>query len=99
MQPNYHQAHGEQCIEPNPWMSNREVLFHEQVEATMIRISQTFSIQSAKQFASNSNISELLANSPQTITQPLSHTVNNLRPFDVPVYAFNAVPLISFVSH
>jgi hypothetical protein len=51
-------------------------------------ISQSFANQYAKQLATNPNISLLLSNSPQIITQPLYYTIDNLRPFNVPVYVF-----------
>ncbi|KAE9396701.1 hypothetical protein BT96DRAFT_958115 [Gymnopus androsaceus JB14] len=56
------------------------------VEAALISITQSFALQFATELAStSSNLTNLLANAPQTVTQPISFTVDNLRPFDIPV--------------
>ncbi|KAL0945267.1 hypothetical protein HGRIS_000778 [Hohenbuehelia grisea] len=57
------------------------------VEGTLQIISKTFASQFAKQLASSSpaNVTNILINAPQIITQPISYTIFNLRPFDIPV--------------
>ncbi|TRM69268.1 hypothetical protein BD626DRAFT_391845 [Schizophyllum amplum] len=55
------------------------------VEQTMLQLSRQFAQQTAKQLANSDNIANILSNAPQLITQPLSFTLDNLRPFDVPV--------------
>ena len=56
------------------------------VEAALASITQSFALKFATELAStSSNLTNLLANAPQTVTQPISYTVDNLRPFDIPV--------------
>jgi hypothetical protein len=35
----------------------------------------------------SSNLTTLLLNAPQLVSQPISYTIDNIRPFDVPVAA------------
>jgi hypothetical protein len=39
----------------------------------------------AQNVSSASNLGTLFSKAPQIVTRPLGYTVNNLRPFDVPV--------------
>ncbi|KAL1690683.1 hypothetical protein GGG16DRAFT_55197 [Schizophyllum commune] len=55
------------------------------LQSTMQQIAAQFSRQTAAQVANSTNISEILRNAPQLITQPVSYTLVNIRPFDVPV--------------
>ncbi|KDQ25078.1 hypothetical protein PLEOSDRAFT_1097905 [Pleurotus ostreatus PC15] len=59
------------------------------VDAALQTISKQYAIRFAQQLASASsssvNLTSVLANAPQVITEPLSYTIANLRPFDVPV--------------
>ncbi|KAF4596975.1 hypothetical protein EYR40_007425 [Pleurotus pulmonarius] len=58
------------------------------VDAALQTISKQYAIALAQQLASGSssaNVTAILANAPQVITEPLSYTIANLRPFDVPV--------------
>ncbi|KAJ7040032.1 hypothetical protein C8F04DRAFT_1084500 [Mycena alexandri] len=48
-------------------------------------IMQQFALQMAHNVSSASNVVTLLSNAPQIVTRPVGYTVNNLRPFDVPV--------------
>ncbi|KAL1710621.1 hypothetical protein EV121DRAFT_275439 [Schizophyllum commune] len=55
------------------------------VQQTMAQISSQYARQMAGQLANSSNVANILANAPQLIIQPVSFTLVNLRPFDVPV--------------
>ncbi|KAG7440387.1 uncharacterized protein BT62DRAFT_924057 [Guyanagaster necrorhizus] len=57
------------------------------ITTTMDTISQSFAHTFATQLAnsSSSSIASILQSAPQIITQPVSYTIDNLRPFDVPV--------------
>ncbi|KAK7462780.1 hypothetical protein VKT23_007364 [Stygiomarasmius scandens] len=55
------------------------------VQGILATIGENFAIQFAKQLSSSSNLSTLLSNAPQIITQPVSYTLDNLHPFNVPV--------------
>jgi hypothetical protein len=59
-----------------------------QLEASLRKISQSFALQFANQLASSSNLTLLLSISPQTVITPIWYTINNLVPFNVPVYVF-----------
>lgn len=64
-------------------------LIRPSVEGMLLQITQMFAQASAKQIASrNLNLTNILTNAPQLITQPISFTTVNLRPFDIPVYVF-----------
>lgn len=56
-----------------------------QITAQLDTIAQTFALQIAKNVSSLPNLSTLLSTAPQVVTRPVGYTVNNLRPFDVPV--------------
>ena len=64
------------------------------LQSTMQQIAAQFSRQTAAQVANSTNISEILSNAPQLITQPVSYTLVNIRPFDVPVYAHRVMPTL-----
>ncbi|KAF5386487.1 hypothetical protein D9757_005893 [Collybiopsis confluens] len=51
--------------------------------AATARFAQTFAKQLAS--SSSSNLTNLLSNAPQVVTQPISFTIDNLRPFNIPV--------------
>ncbi|KAI5823692.1 hypothetical protein K523DRAFT_134900 [Schizophyllum commune Tattone D] len=55
------------------------------VQQTMAQFSSQYARQMAGQLANSSNVANILANAPQLIIQPVSFTLVNLRPFDVPV--------------
>lgn len=46
-------------------------------------------MQNAQRLSNFSSLSSILSMSPQTITEPVSYTVDNLAPFDVPVYSIS----------
>ncbi|EJD03138.1 uncharacterized protein FOMMEDRAFT_20295 [Fomitiporia mediterranea MF3/22] len=53
----------------------------------LLEASQAFALQNSQQVAANSSVNYqvLLSRAPTVLTQPLYFTINNLRPFDVPV--------------
>ncbi|KIK00497.1 hypothetical protein K443DRAFT_122793 [Laccaria amethystina LaAM-08-1] len=55
------------------------------VEASLSAITTSFAMQITQNVANSSVVPALLSTSPQTITSPISYTINNLLPFDVPV--------------
>ncbi|THV04749.1 hypothetical protein K435DRAFT_714295 [Dendrothele bispora CBS 962.96] len=55
------------------------------VQGLLGAVAENFANQFAKQLSSSSNLSTLLSNAPQIVTQPISYTIDNLHPFDVPV--------------
>jgi ABC-type phosphate transport system permease subunit len=57
------------------------------VQASLGMISAQFAAQFAKQTAaqSGSSLVQLLSSAPQIIINPLGYTIENLRPFDIPV--------------
>ncbi|KAF8644054.1 hypothetical protein AX16_008707 [Volvariella volvacea WC 439] len=57
------------------------------VQAQLQTISYQFARTLARSLASNPNVNvtNVMAVSPQTIVEPISYSLNNLRPFDVPV--------------
>ncbi|KAL1747066.1 hypothetical protein HDZ31DRAFT_32713 [Schizophyllum fasciatum] len=55
------------------------------VQQTMRQIGSQYATQMAGRLANSSSISDILTNAPQLITQPISFTLVNLRPFDIPV--------------
>ncbi|KAJ7901270.1 hypothetical protein B0H13DRAFT_2028515 [Mycena leptocephala] len=55
------------------------------ITAQLEQIAQTFALDIAQNVSSAPNLSTLLSKAPQIITRPVGYTVNNLRPFDVPV--------------
>jgi hypothetical protein len=62
------------------------------VTAILTAVSHTFALGFSRQLASNPNISTLLGTTPQLVVQPIAFTIDDLRPFDVPVYALGSVP-------
>lgn len=64
-----------------------------QAQSLLDTISKEFAIQVAQQAANASNLATLLAQSPQTITAPLSYNVVNLAPFNIPVYVAKSITL------
>ncbi|KAL1745590.1 hypothetical protein HDZ31DRAFT_81860 [Schizophyllum fasciatum] len=55
------------------------------LKSTLQQIGDEYARQTASQLANSSSVSDILANAPQLITQPVSYTLVNVRPFDVPV--------------
>ena len=49
-------------------------------------ISQAIAIQVAQRASSLSTLTSILTTSPQTIVAPVSYQIDNLAPFDMPVY-------------
>ncbi|KAG1878115.1 hypothetical protein DFJ58DRAFT_902993 [Suillus subalutaceus] len=58
-----------------------------QVTSTLTTITYTFSLSFSQGLASRSDISTLLQTAPQLVIQPLAFTINDIRPFNVPVAA------------
>ncbi|KAG1881436.1 hypothetical protein C8R48DRAFT_586993 [Suillus tomentosus] len=57
----------------------------QQVISILTNISHTFSLSFSQLLASRSDISTLLQTAPILVIQPLAFTINDLRPFNVPV--------------
>ncbi|KAK0450591.1 uncharacterized protein EV420DRAFT_1766667 [Desarmillaria tabescens] len=57
------------------------------VQTTLAIISQVFAQSFLRQVASSSSstLASISTTAPQILTEPISYTINNLRPFDVPV--------------
>ncbi|KAF8965752.1 hypothetical protein BDZ97DRAFT_1810828 [Flammula alnicola] len=60
-------------------------LIRPSVQASLEAFSGAFAMQTAHQVANSSNLASLLTTSPQTVTAPISYTIVNLAPFDIPV--------------
>jgi hypothetical protein len=54
--------------------------------AALDSVTADFAARLAQQVAVDENIVSILSNSPQTIVQPVSYTIDNLLPFHQPVY-------------
>ena len=65
-----------------------------QVQLPLQQLSQWFARQFAQQLSNQTNLQQILSQAPNIVTQPLGYTIDNLRPFNVPVYvdpfSFNA---------
>jgi hypothetical protein len=57
-----------------------------QLQQPLQQISQQFANQNAQQLSSRTNMQAILSQAPSLVTQPLGYTIDNLRPFDIPVY-------------
>ena len=57
-----------------------------QLQQPLQKISLQFANQNAQQLASRTNLQAILSQAPSLVTQPLGYTIDNLRPFDIPVY-------------
>ncbi|KAG5641494.1 hypothetical protein DXG03_005091 [Asterophora parasitica] len=55
-------------------------------QAVLNKICQSFALRAGAQIQATSNLPALLSTSPQTIVTPIWYTLNNLRPFNQPVY-------------
>ncbi|KAJ6496247.1 hypothetical protein C8R45DRAFT_1061837 [Mycena sanguinolenta] len=55
------------------------------VNAELEAITYKFALQFLQNISSSSNIATLLSTAPQIAARPIDYTVDNLRPFDVPV--------------
>ena len=49
-------------------------------------ITQAIAIQVAQRASTLSTLTSILTTSPQTIVAPVSYRINNLAPFDMPLY-------------
>ncbi|KAG2148512.1 hypothetical protein BD769DRAFT_572233 [Suillus cothurnatus] len=58
-----------------------------QVTLILTTISHSFALSFSQYLASRSDISTLLRTAPELVVQPLSFTINDIRPFNVPVAA------------
>lgn len=64
------------------------ILLQPQLVGALDVLSAAFAVEQAKQLgASSANLATLLSTAPAIVTQPVSYTVQDLRPFDVPVAA------------
>ena len=57
-----------------------------QAQASLDAISAMVAIEVAKSAANATNLAMVLSTSPQSITAPVSYQLQNLRPFNIPVY-------------
>ncbi|KAJ6480684.1 hypothetical protein C8R47DRAFT_596020 [Mycena vitilis] len=64
---------------------NIYVIHNAMVTAQLNAISYQFALQFAKNVSAAANVGTLLSTAPQLLTRPVYFTVDNLRPFDVPV--------------
>jgi len=74
-------------------------LIRPSVEASLRIICQSFALQSVEKVTSppsQTNLTLLLSTSPQTFLTPISYTINNIVPFNIPVYVFPCLPAVSF---
>ncbi|KAF7362508.1 DUF3533 domain-containing protein [Mycena venus] len=55
------------------------------VSSQLDKISRAFALEFAPIISQTFNTTELLSKAPQTVTEPISYTIDNVRPFDVPV--------------
>ncbi|KAJ7076436.1 hypothetical protein C8R44DRAFT_655383, partial [Mycena epipterygia] len=55
------------------------------ISSQLEQISRTFALGFARNISLSSNTSGLLSTAPQIITEPVSYTIRNIRPFDVPL--------------
>ncbi|KAL5507147.1 hypothetical protein ACEPAH_6603 [Sanghuangporus vaninii] len=72
-------------------------LIHPQIISVMADAVQVFALQNSQQVSANSNVdvNTLLSQAPSVLTSPMSYTLDNLRPFDVPVAV--AVQLVGLI--
>ena len=61
-------------------------------------ISKAIAIQVAQRASSLSTLTSILTTSPQTIVLPVSYRIDNLAPFDMPVYVVLSFPCTSFLN-
>ncbi|KAJ7347373.1 hypothetical protein DFH08DRAFT_159896 [Mycena albidolilacea] len=55
------------------------------VAAHLDAITHQFTLQFVKNMSSSANVANLLSTTPQLVARPIYYTIDNLRPFDVPV--------------
>lgn len=55
------------------------------VQQVLSVISEQFAAQFVKQISNQTTLPQLLNNAPQVVVSPLGYTIQNLRPFDIPV--------------
>ncbi|PBK60880.1 hypothetical protein ARMSODRAFT_897433 [Armillaria solidipes] len=62
-------------------------LIRPSVQTTLAAISQTFAQSFLRQVGSSSSnaLASISTTAPQILTEPISYTIDNLRPFDIPV--------------
>ncbi|KAL5523910.1 hypothetical protein ACEPAG_8083 [Sanghuangporus baumii] len=72
-------------------------LIHPQIIMVMADAVQVFALQNSQQVSANSDVdvNTLLSQAPGVLTNPMSYTIDNLRPFDVPVAT--AVQLVGLI--
>ncbi|KAJ7594076.1 hypothetical protein C8J56DRAFT_1002071 [Mycena floridula] len=55
------------------------------VQSALAQITAGLALQFSKQLSSSASLGQLLSTAPQLIIAPVGFTINNLRPFDIPV--------------
>jgi hypothetical protein len=61
-------------------------------------ITLQLTLQFLKNISSSANVGTLLSTAPELVARPIYYTVDNLRPFDVPVYVFSSFPLLLIIN-
>ncbi|OJA18244.1 hypothetical protein AZE42_05172 [Rhizopogon vesiculosus] len=69
-----------------------------QVSFLLTNISQTFASRYLAGLATRQNLLALMTTSPVLVTQPLSFIMNDIVPFDVPVYDIRSCPTNSYLA-
>ncbi|OCB86856.1 hypothetical protein A7U60_g6029 [Sanghuangporus baumii] len=72
-------------------------IIHPQIITVLADAVQVFALQNSQQVSANSDVdvNTLLSQAPGVLTNPMSYTIDNLRPFDVPVAV--AVQLVGLI--
>ena len=80
------------CIQLVDRPSSRSFI-QPQIQEVLDGAAEAFALQFAGELITGSqNVTNLLRNAPKIVTRPLSYTINNIRPFDVPVYVYSTCP-------
>lgn len=64
----------------------------------MLHAGQIFATEQARRVATSTSLATLLSGAPQILLQPVSYSLTNVRPFDVPVYVPPFASLLSIYS-
>ncbi|KAJ7133680.1 hypothetical protein C8R43DRAFT_1205917, partial [Mycena crocata] len=65
--------------------ARNELEYRPQVSSQLEKLSRSFALDFARNISPSFNTSALLSVAPQIVTEPISYTINNIRPFDIPV--------------
>ncbi|KAF7350864.1 DUF3533 domain-containing protein [Mycena sanguinolenta] len=56
------------------------------ISSQLEQASRAFALEFARNISQTVDLAAVLSNAPQLITEPISYVIDNVRPFDVPVY-------------